>query len=121
MNILCISGNLTAKPELKSTQSGKQVASFTVAISEGKDKTEFVNCVAWDKTAELIVQYCDKGDRMTCNGKIQTRKWEDKDGNTRYTTEMIVNQFDFPPKKSSNTESSYNSPVQDDFEDTIPF
>jgi single-strand DNA-binding protein len=100
MNVLCISGNLTRDAELRSTNTGKQVANFTVAINEGKDKTEFVNCVAWEKTGELISQYCKKGDKLTCSGKISTRTWE-KDGEKKYATEMIVNQFDFPSKRDS--------------------
>lgn len=121
MNVVSISGNLTAKPELRSTQSGKQVASFTVAINEGKDKTEFVNCVAWEKTGELIAQYCEKGDRMACSGKLQTRKWE-KDGATRYSTEVIVNSFDFPPKRTDALNGAESAPpVNDSPEDEIPF
>jgi single-strand DNA-binding protein len=118
MNNVCLSGNITKPIELRSTQSGKQVASFSLAINESKDHTEFVNCVAWDKTAELINQYCQKGDRLACVGRLQTRKWE-KDGQTRYATEVIVSSFDFPPKRA---ESHTPAPsVPDDLEDEIPF
>lgn len=127
MNVLCIAGNLTRDPELRSTNTGKQVASFSIAINEGKDKTEFVNCVAWEKTAELINQYCKKGDRLSCNGKIATRSWE-QDGQKKYATEMIVHQFDFPPKgNQSNPQEDYSQPSQatqeaiDEMEDSIPF
>lgn len=125
MNNVAISGNLCADPELRATQGGKQVASFTVAINEGKDKTEFVRCVAWEKTAELINQYCKKGDRMALTGRMQTREWE-KDGQKHYTTEVIVTTFDFPPKRESvsgnrpDTGSGGNH--LDDFDsETIPF
>ena len=118
MNNVCLSGNLTRDVELRSTQSGKQVANFSIAINEGKDKTEFVNCIAWEKTAELINEYCKKGDRLSCVGRLQTSKW-DKDGETRYKTEVVVTQFDFPPKGKSD----YSEPMQGGgFEDSeIPF
>lgn len=120
-----INGNLTKDPETRSTQGGKTVVSFTVASNEGKDKTEFVNCTAWDKTGELIAQYCKKGDRMACVGRLQTRSWDDDKGNKRYATEVVVNQFDFPPKREGGNDAP-KSPSQfvsnnHAFEDSIPF
>lgn len=123
MNNVSISGNLCADVDLRSTQGGKQVASFTVAINEGKDKTEFVRCVAWEKTAELINQYCKKGDRMALTGRMQTREWE-KDGNKHYTTEVVVNSFDFPPKRQEYTahdQAKANGYQPDDDSGSIPF
>lgn len=121
MNIFCFAGNLTKEPELKSTQSGKQVASFSVAINEGKDKTLFINCVAWEKTGELIAQYCQKGDRFSGSGKLSIRKYDDKDGVTKYVTEIIVHEFDFPPK--GNADKPAQKPVErdDDIAQDIPF
>jgi len=128
MNVFCFSGNICKDIELRSTQSGKQVASFSIAINESKDKTEFINCVAWEKTAELINQYCAKGDRLSGSGRIQTRKWEDSNGQTKYATECVVSQFDFPPKKASGDSSNYQTLPQtsaqefvDDMDDEIPF
>jgi len=131
MNIVGIAGNLTKDPELRSTQTGKKVVNFSIAINEGKDKTEFVNCIAWEKTAELIKEYCSKGDRLSCSGKLQTRTWEDQSGTKRYATEVVVMQFDFPPKssKASNTDThnGYSSNPQnvaqahDYEEDDLPF
>lgn len=124
MNVLAISGNLVKDPELRSTQGGKQVVGFTVAINEGKDKTEYIDCVAWEKTADLISKYCKKGDRMTCSGRIQTRSWE-KDGQKKYKTEAVIHQFDFPPKKQdagSNTEGVYQPETSGGgMGDEIPF
>lgn len=114
MNVICIAGNITKTPELRSTQGGKQVTSFTVAVNESKDKAEFINCVAWEKTAELIAQYCPKGSRISLSGRLQTRKHENDKGETKYYTEVIVNQFDFPPK-GEKTE-----PKQEEFDDEIP-
>lgn len=120
MNNVSLAGNLTRDPELRKTNSGKDIVSFSLAINESKDKTEFVNCIAWEKTAELINQYVKKGDRLSCTGKIQTRKWQDKQGNDRATTEIVVREFDFPPKRQE-VQQDYQAPLQDDLEDEIPF
>lgn len=130
INLVMLSGNLTKDPELRSTQDGKAVCSFTIATNEGKDKVEFHNCVAWEKTAEVVSQYCFKGNRMAVTGRLQTRKWE-KDGVTRYSTDIVVSNVDLPPKGSdeSNTsrtpepnEKTKSNPAKsDEFEDTIPW
>lgn len=99
MNIFAFSGNVTKDIELKTTPAGKSVCSFSVAINEGKDKTTFINCVAWEKTAELISQYVQKGDRLSGSGRLDVRSYE-KDGEKKYVTEVVVNQFDFPPKRN---------------------
>ncbi len=112
-----LNGNLVKDPELRATQSGKQVASFTVADNRGKEKTVYVNCVAWEKTGDLIAQYFKKGDKFTGAGDLDIRKYDDKDGVTKYVTEININSFDFPPKKSGE------KPAQavDDFDNSIPF
>lgn len=121
MNVFAFAGNITKDPEIKTTQSGKQVTSFSVAINEGKDNTLFINCVAWERTAELISQYCKKGDRLSGSGRLDIRQYE-KDGEKRYATEIIVNQFDFPPKREGESKPQEKSaPVEDQFDDDIPF
>lgn len=127
MNNVCLSGNICKPVELRKTQSGKSVASFSLAINEGKDKTEFVNCLAWEKTAELLNDYVKKGDRLSLVGRLQTSSW-DKDGEKRYKTEVVVTSFDFPPKRSEQSSNEYDqSPIVpagekllDDFEDQLP-
>ncbi|NCC41390.1 MAG: single-stranded DNA-binding protein [Gammaproteobacteria bacterium] len=121
MNTFCFSGNVCKDIELRMTTSGKQVASFSIAINEGKDKTEFVNCVAWEKTAELLNQYVKKGDRLSGTGRIQTRKWEDQQGNTKYATECVVTQFDFPPKRNDGPTAQEPFRPADEMEDEIPW
>lgn len=71
---------------------------------EYKEFTEFHNIVVWGKKAEVIQQYFSKGDGIYVEGKMQTRKWEDRDGNNRYTTEVNVWNFEFPPGKSKKNE-----------------
>lgn len=129
INCVTLSGNLTKDPELRKTQSNKDVCSFTIATNEGKDKTEFHNCVAWEKTAEIISQYSRKGQKLAVQGRLQTRKWE-KDGVDRYSTEIIVFQVDLPSKSSQEAPQGGQTPQQtpqhtartvDSMEDEIPF
>lgn len=120
MNIVSLSGRLTRDPELRTTNSGKQVANFSLALNKGKDRTEFVNCIAWDKTAELIAEYCRKGQTLPCSGELQTRSWE-KDGEKRYATEVVVNKFDFPQRNSSDAQPAQQPANNYEMDDEIPF
>lgn len=108
LNKVMLYGNLTRDPELKQTQSGQSVCSFSLATNRTwKDKSgqkqeqaEFHNCVAWGKTAELLQQYMTKGSALYVEGRLQTRSWEAKDGGKRYTTEIVVENMQFGPRKS---------------------
>lgn len=101
INKAILVGNLGADPEIRHTQSGTQVASFTVATTErfkGKDgqmqeNTEWHRIVAWNRLAEIVGEYLHKGSRVYIEGKIQTRKWQDQSGNDRYTTEIIAREM----------------------------
>ena len=89
-------GRLGRDPEIRYTQSGKAVASFSIACSEkrgGEETTEWVNVVAWEKLAEICGQYLVKGSLVFISGRMQTRKWQDKDGGTRYTTEIVAREM----------------------------
>ncbi|MCI0421378.1 MAG: single-stranded DNA-binding protein, partial [Acidobacteria bacterium] len=100
-------GRLGKDPEIKYTQSGDAVANFSLAVDETwKDKsgekqqrTTWVNVVAWQKLAEICGQYLRKGSQVFIEGRLQTRKWEDKDGNTRYTTEIVASNLVMLGKK----------------------
>lgn len=126
MNIFVFAGNVTKDVELKTTPAGKSVCSFSVAINEGKDKTTFVNCVAWEKTAELLSQYVQKGDRLSGSGRLDVRSYE-KDGEKKYVTEIVVNQFDFPPKRNDSpaptkqSMAAVHGGVDSLEDDSIPF
>jgi len=113
MNVFSFNGNIAKEIEIKETNTGKKVVAFSVAINEGKDKTEFVNIVAWEKTAELLHQYCKKGDRLAGVGRLQTRKYDDNNGVTKYVTEVVLNQFDFPPKNSGSEDTTAIKPKDD--------
>ena len=89
-------GRLGRDPEIRYTQSGKAVASFSIACSEkrgGEETTEWVNIVAWEKLAEICGQYLAKGSLVFISGRMQTRKWQDKEGGTRYTTEIVAREM----------------------------
>ena len=105
MNVVVIMGRLTKSPELKTTNSGLSVTSFTVAVNRNysKDKetqTDFINCVAWRNTAEFISRYFTKGQMIAIKGSLQQRSYTDKDGNKRTAYDVVVEQADFCGSKS---------------------
>jgi single-strand DNA-binding protein len=93
-------GNLGNDPEIITLDSGKKLAKFSLATNEyykdadgqKQTKTEWHNLVAWNKTAELIENYVTKGKEIAIEGKLTTRTWDDKEGNKRYTTEVVVSE-----------------------------
>lgn len=128
MNFVILSGRLTRDPEIRYTNSKKATASFSLAVDDGKDKdgnrkTQFLNCVAWEKTAELLDQYFKKGDGLTVTGKLTSRSYE-KDGRKVYVTEVLVNGVEFPltRKETYGTEPA-KAPAFDEIEDDeeLPF
>ena len=128
MNSVQLLGNLARDAELRFTQSGKAVATFTVAATntyvdsttnETKEQTAFINCVAWGKTGEAVGS-CKKGERLLVNGRIQTRSYEDSNGQKKYVTEVVA---DFVGKK---LDGEFDSSNFDNFDTTnqnenIPF
>jgi single-strand DNA-binding protein len=106
-NLVVLTGRLTAAPELKITPNGKNVCSFTIAVdrSYGNNKeTDFITCVAWEKTAEFIKKYFGKGSEIGIEGSIQTRKWTDKNGNNRTAFEIRVSNTQFIGSKKTETQ-----------------
>ena len=118
MNIITLAGRLTAEPELKTTNSGLEVMSFTIAVNrrfakQDEQETDFINCVAWRKTAVFISTYFHKGDGINLVGRLESRKWTDSDGRNRTSYEVIVDNVEFPLGKSRNsTENGYSQPQQ---------
>lgn len=100
LNQAAILGRLTHDVELRTTQNGKHVVNFTIAVGrKGKDAgVDFINCVAWEKTADLIAQYCGKGSMVAVAGRIQVTQYE-QDGKKRSSTDIIVDIIDFLDKK----------------------
>lgn len=104
VNKVLLVGNLGADPETTYTQgNGTPVARMRLAVSETwrdqegqrQERTEWVNLVAWRQKAELVGQYLKKGSKIYVEGKLQTRSWDDRDGQKRYTTEVVVDEFQF--------------------------
>jgi len=103
VNKVILLGNLGADPELKSTPSGQSVCSLRIATSEKykdkdgnqQEKTEWHKVVVWGKLADLVNQFCKKGKQIYLEGKLQTRKWQDKDGKDQYTTEVVAENVKF--------------------------
>ena len=114
-------GRLTRDPEVRYTQSGKACAKFTLAVDrrrsgDGNQQADFIQCVAWEKTAEVISQYCTKGKKIAVEGRIQTRSYDANDGTKRYVTEVVVNNMEFCDSKGSGTSSTAPPEQQGMFE-----
>ena len=112
LNKVILMGRLTADPELKQTQSGTSVVSFSVAVdrrfNKGEErKADFISCVAWRTTAEFIAKYFNKGSMIALVGELQTRTWEDQSGNKRYATEVIASEVSFCGSKNNTEGNSY--------------
>lgn len=108
INRIIIEGNLTDNVDLRHTNTGKMVTSFSVACSEGsgeKKYTEFVNVTAWEKTAELIAKYCQKGTRVLVEGKLRTETYE-KDGQKVYRTYILATNVEFLNKTKGEGEQT---------------
>lgn len=97
LNKVILGGRLTADPELKQTPQGVSVTSFSVAVNRrGKEQqTDFINCIAWRQTAEIICKFFKKGSSICIVGNIQVRTWNDNNGNKRYATEVIADEVNF--------------------------
>ena len=124
INNVTLMGRMTADAELKATPSGKSVTTFTMAVERdfkqnGERQTDFINIVAWGKTAEFIANYFSKGDMIAVLGSIQTRQYE-KDGSKRTVTEVIVDKASFCGGKTEKKPETEFEPMADDDLD-IPF
>jgi single-strand DNA-binding protein len=125
MNKVFTIGRFAADPELKTTGSGVAVTSFTIAVdrpySKGEKQTDWLDVVAWRNTAEFICKHFRKGDGIIVEGTIQTRNWEDKNGQKRKAVEIVAENVEFLPRgKNENAKTENDKFVPADFED-LPF
>ena len=106
-NKVILGGRITSQPELKTTTNGLMVTTFSIAVGRKgtKGETDFINCQAWRNTAEFICKYFTKGSSICVTGAIQTRSWNDNNGNKRYATEVVVDEANFVDSKSDSTEN----------------
>lgn len=103
VNKVILLGNLGKDPETKTTEKGNTVVNFSLATSEyynNESHTEWHNVVVWGNTAENCAKFLNKGSKVFLEGKIQTRKWQDKEGNNRYTTEVVAFKVQFLDTKT---------------------
>ena len=140
INKVIIVGNLGAAPDSSAMPSGNAVTNISVATSESwndretgekQEKTEWHRVVFFNRLAEIAAQYLKKGSQVYVEGKLQTRKWEDKEGNERWTTEVVANQMQMLGDRMSNDMSNDNASSSqsssdndfstDEFDDDIPF
>ncbi len=139
VNKVILVGNLGRDPEMRHTQTGRPVANFTLATNERwrdkdgqqQERTEWHRIVVWDRLAEICTEYLTKGKQVYIEGRLQTREWEDREGNKRYTTEIVANQMQMlgrrgeqgpgepgPGESSPEPEAAPPGPAGDD---DIPF
>lgn len=115
MNHIVIKGRIARTPELKTTQSGVSVCSFSVAVDRrfkqnGEKVTDFFDCVAWRSAGEFVAKYFEKGQEILLSGEMQSRQYEAKDGSNRRVWEIIVENTEFCGSKQNNSDSSNAEP-----------
>lgn len=127
-NLVVLTGRLTADPELKTTANGISVTTFSIAVERryrsGEERqADFINIVAWRQSAEFITKYFKKGNMIGIEGSIQTRRYEDKNGNSRTAFEVVANNVQFVESKKDSTPSgspdaaSFSNADVNDFSD----
>lgn len=109
LNHIVLQGRLTKAPELRTTQNGTAVVSFTLANDTdfGEKHTDFVECVAWRQTAEFVSKYFQKGQMAIVSGRLESRKWQDRDGNNRTSWDVQVDRVYFGESKRQD---GYSAP-----------
>lgn len=117
LNRIIIMGRLVRDPELRTTQSGVSVTSFTLAVDRdfksrdsGEKSTDFIDVVAWRQTAEFVCKYFTKGRMAVAEGRLQLRDWKDRDGNNRRSAEVVADNVYFADSKRDSAGDSYGSP-----------
>ena len=118
VNKVILVGNLGRDPEMRHTQTGRPVANFTLATNERwrdkdgqqQERTEWHKIVVWDRLAEICTEYLTKGKQIYIEGRLQTREWEDREGNKRYTTEIVANQMQMLGRRDESAPSGPSEP-----------
>ena len=129
VNKVFLIGRLGQEPESRTTPAGHTVCNISLAVSEkykGEETTTWVKLVFWNKTAEILTKFCKKGSQIFVEGSLQVREWQDKDGNKRETTEVVVRSMQMLDGKPSGNQQNYQQnqqqePQGDFVEDDILF
>lgn len=126
MNKVMLIGRLTREPEIKATSTGKTVAAFTLAVNRRRkeDPADFIQCKAFDKTADVVQKYCGKGKQVCVLGRIQTGSYENKEGRRVYTTDVMVDELellgskgDAPAQEAPKPQPKDDNPYMDETPD----
>lgn len=124
LNCVTLMGRLVADPEVRTTNSGKSVANFSIAVERSFAKageqrqTDFINIVAWESQANFISRYFGKGSMIAIQGAIQTRNYEDKDGNKRTAFEVLAREVSFCGSKNESSPATGAAPAQPTYQAT---
>jgi single-strand DNA-binding protein len=124
-------GRLTRDPEIRYTNSGKTIGSFSIAVerrfkSEGQPEADFFNCTTFGKQAEFVEKYLKKGTKIVLSGEIQNNNYKDKNGNQQYSVQIMVNELEFAESKKAQTENNAEADngfinVPEGLEEELPF
>ena len=115
LNVVAIMGRLARDPELRQTTTGKNVASFRIACDRGRrdangqSQADWLDVVAWDRTAEFVCKYFQKGSLIAIDGRLQSRQYQDKNGNNRTAVEVVANNVNFAGSKSNGSNQGGSS------------
>ena len=130
MNVICLVGRLVHDPEIKSTKSGSRVSTFAIAVDrnrpaqDGQRMVDYIDIVTWNKTAEFVCNYFKKGSWIAVNGRLETRSYEDKNGNKRKVFEVIAEGVNFVGAKVDSNSERVQEPKFTEIEDegdVLPF
>jgi single-strand DNA-binding protein len=129
MNVSILQGRLVAEPEMKYTPNGVAVLNFSLAVNrtftkEGQPDVDFIDCVAWQKTAEVMANHLTKGRQINIQGRLQKRNYDAQDGTKRYVTEVVVERMHFLPDGRPGSQTPVTVPDDADvtnFPDDLPF
>ena len=120
MNSVILIGRLTKDVVLKKTTNGTSVVGFTLAVDRAKEGADFIPCVAYNQTADLMAKYLSKGSKIACEGRISTRNYDNEQGQKVYVTEVIVGRIEFLDSKRTE-DKSYESTSLEITSDDLPF
>ena len=124
MNRVVLMGRFTGDPQLRYTNSNKPVCSFSIAVNKrinGENSADFINCVAWNTTAEFITKYFKKGQSIALTGRLQNRSYEDDKGQKRNVIEVVVEETEFVGNKQEEKPNNNYDDIQIDLNDYMPF
>jgi single-strand DNA-binding protein len=127
LNNISLIGRLTKQCELRYTQGGAAVASFTLAVDRrfknqnGEKETDFINCVAWKQTAEALGNFTDKGHRIGLTGRLQVRSYENQEGKRVYVSEVVADQIEFLEPRQQGQQQQNQQPQGNSRVDEDPF